>query len=289
MVKTIEEGFREFHGRLTPTVTESEAAKRHRESIKSCLESNFGVTNFFRSGSFGNGTSIRGYSDVDYFAVIPRENLSNDSSYTLRKVKEALDNRFPNTGVMVRTPAVVVPFGKDALETTEIVPADYLRKNDYGYNIYDIPDYEGGWMKSSPSAYAKWLTDINETLSNKVKPLVRFLKAWKYYLNVPILSFYLEVKITKYAAGENSIVYSIDIRRILNELNNNLSAIRDPLGISGNIIPCTTEYKKEDAISKLNTALSRANNAIEEERKDNIKDAFDWWNILTDYNFPSYY
>jgi len=58
MAKTVKEGFRIFHSRLTPTGGESEAAKSHRASIEACLKKNFEITRFFRTGSFGNGTSI---------------------------------------------------------------------------------------------------------------------------------------------------------------------------------------------------------------------------------------
>jgi len=118
MVTTVEAGFREFHGRLTPTGGESQAAKDHRASIEACLEENFEIMRFFRTGSFGNGTSIRGYSDVDYFASIPTKNLKSDSDATLRQMRDVLDARFPHTGVAVRTPAVLAPFGTDASEST---------------------------------------------------------------------------------------------------------------------------------------------------------------------------
>src|SRR5689334_6790916 len=101
MPRTIDEGFRDFLIRLTPTPTESEAAKYHRASIEQCLENNFGLRRFFRSGSFGNGTSISGYSDVDYFASIPSERLKRNSSITLSEIRAALDTRFPRTGVHV--------------------------------------------------------------------------------------------------------------------------------------------------------------------------------------------
>jgi len=71
MTKTIDKGFRIFHTWLTPTATETAAATRHRASIEACLKANFEIKRFFRTGSFGNGTSIRGFSDVDYFASIP--------------------------------------------------------------------------------------------------------------------------------------------------------------------------------------------------------------------------
>lgn len=44
LAKTVEEGFKIFHGRFTPTGEKSEAAKRHRMSTKDCLETNFGIT-----------------------------------------------------------------------------------------------------------------------------------------------------------------------------------------------------------------------------------------------------
>ncbi len=63
--RTVNQGFTTFLQRLTPTFGESTAAQSHRASIKACLESNFGMTHFFQTGSFGNGTSISRHSDVD--------------------------------------------------------------------------------------------------------------------------------------------------------------------------------------------------------------------------------
>lgn len=290
MTKTIDEGFRTFLGRLTPSDSYSEAAKNHRASIEARLKQDFDLLRFFRTGSYGNGTSIQGYSDVDYFASIPRKKLNSNSDYTLRLVRDALDNRFPNTGVKVDTPAVLVPFGKDASESTEVVPADYIETNKDGHFIYEIADRAGGWMKTSPDAHNAYVAKINDKLGGKVKPLIRFLKAWKCYKNVPILSFYLELRVAKYAEGEKSIVYSIDVKNILKLLwDNQLAAMQDPAGISGYIYPCSTEAKKTDALSKLSTALVRAQKAREAESSEKIKDAFDWWDLLYDNKFPSYY
>jgi hypothetical protein len=203
VANTVDEGFRVFLSRLTPTGGESEAAKKHRASIAACLEANFNITQFFRTGSFGNGTSISGFSDVDYFACIPTDKLKQNSSSTLKEVRDVLDARFPNTGVVIRTPAIHVPFGTNALESTEVVPADFINKAN-GYSVYDIADGSGGWMRSSPGAHIAYVAGINENLGKKVKPLVRFIKAWKFYKNVPISSFYLELRVAKYAADQSS-------------------------------------------------------------------------------------
>ena len=77
MPRNIDEGFCDFLTKLTPTATESEAAKGHRASIETRLKLDFGsVPRFTRIGSFGNGTSISGYSDVDYLACLPTNRVN---------------------------------------------------------------------------------------------------------------------------------------------------------------------------------------------------------------------
>ena len=71
MALTVEAAFNEYLVRLRASKADSTAAANHRSSIEAKLKSSFGITNFFRTGSFGNGTNVAGYSDVDYFAVIP--------------------------------------------------------------------------------------------------------------------------------------------------------------------------------------------------------------------------
>ncbi len=289
MPRTVDEGFRDFLQKLTPSSYESNAAQRHRASIEQCIKANFGLQRFWRIGSFGNGTSISGHSDVDYMASIPRETLRQNSSTSLTDVRNVLATRFPNTGVRTSCPAVVVPFGTDAKETTEVTPADYLRTKN-GFKIYGIPDCAGDWMQASPDAHNEYVRSVDNELSSKVKPLIRFIKAWKYFQNVPISSFYLELRVTKYASNETSISYSIDVKRLFSLLEDiDLARIIDPMGISGYISPCKSDADLSSAKSKVSTALSRANKAREAEEGDNIKEAFDWWDKLFAYEFPSYY
>lgn len=288
MPRTINEGFQDFHKKLTPSDFETEAAKQHRASIKQCIESNFGLQRFWRTGSFGNGTSISGHSDVDYMASIPESRLKSNSSASLSELRAALATRFPNTQVRTSCPAVIVPFGTDAKETTEVTPASFVEKSG-GFNVYDIPDCYGGWMNASPDAHNDYVRSVDRSVSHKAKPLVRFIKAWKYFQSVPISSFYLELRVAKYASSESSIVYPIDIRNVFAHLAAiGLAQIRDPKGISGNISPCKTENDLESAKSKVSAALSSAIKAREAELNGDIKEAFKWWGRLFAYRFPSY-
>lgn len=290
MPRSIDEGFNDFLAKLTPTTYESEAAKNHRYSIKTRLELEFGyVPRFVRIGSFGNGTSISGYSDVDYLACLPTNVLTENSAYSLQKVRNTLAERFPNTGVRVSCPAVVCPFGTSASETTEIVPADFVTERD-GYKVYDIADCSGGWMRASPDAHNEYVSAQDKRLGGKVKPLIRFIKAWKFARDVPISSFYLELRVAKYASGEKTIVYDIDVKNILSTLRDcSLASMQDPAGVSGYISACRSEVQRQDALSKLNSAATRAEKARDAAVAGKVSDAFDWWRLLYDSWFPTYY
>lgn len=289
MPRSIEEGFEEFLAKLRATAPESDAAKRHRASIEACLQSNFGLRRFARIGSFGNGTSISGYSDVDYLASIPNSQLTQSSTYSLTKVRDALDARFPHTGVRVNTPAVAVPFGTFRSETTEVVPADYINEVG-GLKIYEIADGDGGWRRISPDSHNDYVARVDNKHAGRVKPLIRFVKAWKFLRAAPISSFYLEMRVAKYADGESSIVYDIDVKRVLRSLwDHQLATLQDPSGFSGYIPACKTDVQREDALSKLSTAVVRAEKAREAAGDGKIAQAFDWWRLVYGEKFPTYF
>lgn len=290
MAKTLDEGFATFGGWIAPLDSEHEKARSHRDSVMSCLQSNFECYNLFETGSFGNGTGVRHYSDTDYFAVCPTKKLTQSSSATLRKMKETLQETFWQTsGIEVSTPSVRIPFGQYSTETMEVTPCDFsgLVDTPVGQKAkYEMPAYDDGWMKSSPDAHNSYVRREDERLKGRLKPLIQLVKAWKFYNNVPIRSFYLELRVTKYAEDEKSIVYDIDIKRIVKSLSDlGLASIQDPMGISGYVAACATGARKEDALSKLATGLSRAEKAY--DSRDNPDRAFYWWDMFFANKFPA--
>ena len=288
MPRTVEQGFKDFHDKIRTSAVETSAAKSHRSSIEASLKNNFGLTRFYRIGSFGNWTNISKHSDVDYLACLPIQSLKQSSKYSLDRVKDALDRRFPSTGVKISSPAVVCPFGTYKFEDTEIVVADYIG-TDKGYKVYEIADGQDGWMKTAPDAHIEYVSRVDKKHNGKVKPLIRFIKAWKYYRDVPISSFYLEMWVARYADSQSSIIYDIDIKIILERLlRDELASIQDPMGITGYIYPCRSEAQKIDALSKLRMAATRAENAYNARKSEDIKTAFEWWDKLYCYEFPSY-
>ena len=285
MANTIEAAFNEFHRNLMPSPGESEKAKSHRESIRRCLSNNFGLDQFFRIGSYGHGTSIRDHSDVDYLAIIPYGSLPANSKDALTKVRNVLDDRFPRTGVRVNTPAVRVPFGTKNSEAHEVVPATSHSVVD-NFKWYEIADGNGYWVQTSPDKHNQYVTQVHLRLDKKVKPLIRFIKAWKYYNDVPVLSFYLELFVAKYAQAENTILYDVDIRRIFYRiLESQLSDLYDPLGVSGIIQPCNTDSQRDKTLSKLKSAHDRAEKACQ---TTDVQMKFYWWGKVFNGMFSAF-
>lgn len=99
MSHTVEAGFDHLLARLMPLPTEGRAARRHGGSIGACLRAKFDGARLIPTGSLGRGTSLRRYSDADYFIVIPRRLITNDSAVMLKRVRSALRCRFPTSAI----------------------------------------------------------------------------------------------------------------------------------------------------------------------------------------------
>lgn len=246
------------------------------------------MTRFFRSGSFGYGTSVSGYSDVDYFAVIPTNRLKQDSNASLTEIAAALRQRFPLTNVTIESPAVIVPFGTSRWERHEIIPANYLCTNQK-LDFYEIPDRAGSWMQACPDGHAAYVNSIDAKLGNRVKSLIRLVKAWKYYCQVPIRSFYIEIRVAQYAATQQAILLKWDVRGALSHLaSDGLANISDPLGL-GEIYAAFAGFEIQGALTKLQFALASARSAIAEDQAGNVQAAFGHWDKVFNGNFPGFY
>ncbi len=285
MVRSVTDGFEEFLRRLTPTAAQRQAAGRHREGVESALKSKLGLYRFFETGSFSHGTGIRNYSDVDALASIKGERPGS-SDTGLRWVREALEQKYPYTTVKVRRPAVVIEFaGGD--ETWEVIPG-FLTGRGGTTSVYDIPGPRGGWIDTAPDAHLAYANESNlQPRRGCAKSLARLLKAWKYYRNVPISSFYLEMRAAQHVRAQQTYVHLFDLCELLEDLHGHqLAAMNDPKGLTGRFHPCSSDANKRDALSKLDTAATRARKALNAHLDDDPDDAFYYLDLLFGGKFP---
>lgn len=270
--------------RLTPSTAENSSYFAHRTSIESKLSSSFGVSYTLETGSFRSGTGVRYNSDLDIVASIPSTYQRDNSYNMLVAMKLALQERYGTSGISISTPAVVCRFAGGRV--VEVTPGYYQYKTDSGYNVFKIPDFNGGWQTAAPTAHTHYVNGVNNQLDKKVKHVIRLIKAIKYAQNIPISSFYLEMRTAKYCDGESSILYDLDVYYVLKNLvNDGLAMMQDPTGIAGYIEPCSTDIIRRDALSRLATARDRAEKAIEAEKVGKHTDAIYWWGKVFDREF----
>lgn len=253
--------------KYTPSSTYFDAARGHRSAIQTRLDNDFGVKEMFETGSLKHGTGVWFYSDADYIVCLKGERPVTGTS-ALTKVKASLADRFKTTVVKVRTPAVVCDFA-DATETVEVVPA-YAAASGYW-----IPDPStGGWMRTHPKDHNKYVNDVNKKHSGGAKKLARLAKVWKYMRSVPVSSCYLEMRAAKHADGESHWYMPIDLHEYLKHLQAiQLAALNDPTGLGSRFTACSSDSNREDALSKLTRAVSRAGKAREHDKNDKDADA----------------
>ncbi len=284
MATTIEEAFREFADILTTPSGETSAAAGHRASIKQCLEDQFGMTHFFQSGSFGFGTNIPGYSDVDRFAVIPASNIRPNSTAVLRQVAMALRRRFRSTRTALDAPAIRIDF-RDGSEATEIIPAIDITPYGSDYRVFKIPNGAGGWTASSPESHKQFIADSDEKCDFKLKPFIRFVKAWKYYRKVPIRSFYLELSVAEYALSQSVLYYPFHVPGVFGYLwQKKIGPTEDPMG---SLSACQSA-QRSNALMKLNGAKALSQRAAIADLERQVKRAFVLWNRFYANRYPSF-
>ena len=285
MARTVAEGFDVLVSRIPPNEAVTEKARRHRQSIEACLRANFAVQKFMNVGSFGHGTNIPRFSDIDLFVVMPEEELSSDSARALREVKTVLAKRFWATDVRVSSPSVLVPFGSSSSERYEITPA-FADNEEKG--VYYIPDRGTEWLLSAPRAHNAYTNKINDRLNKRPKRLIRLLKLWNGLSGARIRSIYLELRVAKGLQDVDQVNYAVELTAALRRIyKTELASMQDPIGLTGLIAPCS-EVRKSVVLSKLWTALRRAEKALETEEAGNMRKAFHWWNLVFSDTFPRY-
>lgn len=274
MTQTVTSWLNELTSLYTPTSSEFDAARSHRASIEARLDYSLGVREMFEIGSLKHGTGVWQYSDADFLASL--KGIQPQSPWTmLDKVKKSLQDRFTSTPIVVRRPAVVCRFS-DA--TVEVVPA--YESSPSGYRIADPAD---GWMKTHPKDHNNYVSRVNNKHDGNVKRLARQIKVWKYRRNVPVSSCYLEMRATQHMDGESIYSPLWDLYLALKKMSDiELASMNDPTGLGSRFGSCSSESNKQDALSKLETAVTRARKAKDYANDNDHESAIGQLKLLFD-------
>lgn len=185
------EWFSTFCGNLVVTNTSSISFRYCR--ITQRLNTDFWATtsdraHSFYSGSYGRGTAIGGFSDLDMVFELPYSKYvqyngyqGNGQSALLQEVRASIRRTYPiNTEIRADGQVVQVPF--DDGMTFEVVPA--FPNTD---GSYTFPDANGGgtWRRTDPKPEIKVISDRNTVCNGNLLELCRMMRGWKNCWSVP--------------------------------------------------------------------------------------------------------
>ena len=246
---------------MTPNEAARSDAAKHRKEIEEWLKTDLGILRMRETGSWHHGTALDGFSDVDYF-VSMRDSCPSSSTTALEDLCASLSRGIPGAYVSIDRPAVRLRYFEDGPDV-EITPA-YIRETD----DYDIPDPGStGWIRSNPAVHLEYVDRAQQETGGRAKGLIRLVKTWRSCNNVPLSSFYLEMRTAQYALNNIPIIYDWDLRDFFKSLaNSGLREMNDPTnygrriatGTSNLAESITARYAVEEAARLARLALEAA-------------------------------
>ena len=279
--KTLHEAY--YSSAYEPTVT-----KQMNEVYKSALFRSYDASELqldegyvYRSsllvGSYGKNTAIAPPSDIDILFQLPYDQFNrydnyygNGQSQLLQDVKAVLKKTYSRTDLRADGQVVLVPFSS---YNVEVLPAFKLMSGQYYY-----PDTHNGgsWKITDPKAEKENISDSNKRSKGNTVRLIKMIKAWKHYCNVPIKSLVIELRAVNFLSSwkyydKGATYYDWMIRDFFEEL---LKYVNGSCAIPG----------LEEKIfygdlweSKAKSALSRSKKACEYEAGNDPDSATDEW------------
>lgn len=136
-------------------------------------------------------------------------------------------------------------------------------------------------MQSHPKDHNAYVNEANKKHNGGAKKLARLAKLWKNRRSVPASSCYLEMRAAKYAQDTKVWILYMDLYYFLKRLQTmEMAAMNDPTGLGSRFTASSSDYSKRDALSKLDTAVSRAEAAMDYARDGKHAHAIEKYKLL---------
>jgi len=204
---SVSKRFSDFLSNITLTQAQIDSGRGRRESVVQALNSHYWnsqhkTNNSLFVGSWGKNTTVRPPRDVDVLFKLPRSvydrfalRTGNRQSQLLQEVKGVLASKFTNTNIKGDGPVVKVPFTS---YDVELIPGFALTSGRYWICMTD----NGGYYKEADyDAETGAVKVSNDQTSGKTRHLIRMMKRWQAYCNVPLKSFWLELLSIEFLFG----------------------------------------------------------------------------------------
>jgi hypothetical protein len=290
---TVGTRFEQFIATLMLTDDQRSDGQTKHTGVKECLNEWYYGSKYagygFLVGSWGKSTEIRPPRDIDIMFVLPKEvydrfetRTGNKQSQLLQEIKYVLSQTYSTTGMSGDGQVVVVPFSSYGVE---VVPAFLLQSGQYW--ICDTNN-GGKYKVADPDAEIKKVKESNDATSGNTRDLIRMMKRWQQFCNVPLKSFLIELLAIEFLTtwehrGKSTVYYDWMVRAFFNFLKNKSSW-------SSVTVPGTYEtiyLGDADWQSKTESAYNRAVKACDFEKDNMPYSAGEEWQKIFGADIPT--
>lgn len=292
MSKTILQSFRTFKVRLEITSLQTETVSTRQQNVREAVGKGLDVLDSFLTGSYSRHTLIAPLkqADIDVIVILDPKYFHNYTNQNggqaglLDLLKRVLKRTYPTTPDISRNgQAVTIQFTDFAVD---VVPA--FTRQGGGYLIPN--SITQSWLSTDPEQHVQIWSAANQTHAEDFVPLIKMLKAWNRSTSSFLRSFHLEtmglqilnnVTISDFPSGAR---YVFDKgREYVTKKNPDPAGYGDDVGAYLN-----TEDKVKNAVSRFETAYTRAIKAEDLARRGHVSDAVNMWRMVFGDYFPAY-
>ena len=280
--KNMKENFTQFLNNLRLTQNQREDAQKKYQGVIDCLARHFYDRNHndcdqYLFGSYKTKTAIRpieGGSDVDVLFKINKdvyEKYENNTSGLLQECRNALKDTYSTTDEIHAWGKVVLVKFCDGTHNVEVLPA--LEKDDSKFSIPNTED-GGSWDDFDPRSQVDSFQNSNETTFGLTRACAMMVKNWVRntstleYKSYRVIEDVIQFTNKIYPNGKGDENYDVIIRDFFQFWMRRISY---------------SDTRK----SHFQTALDRANKAVEYEKEGkHIEASEEWRKIFNPSVFP---
>lgn len=240
-------------------------------------------------GSYGRGTAVRGFSDLDIIFQLPASvkfridnYVGNGQSALLQEVKLKLQKTYWNTDIGGDGQVVVINFS-DGMKF-EVVPAF---KNDDDSFTYPDSNSGGKWKKTDPVPENNEVASTDEVTNGNMKCLCKMMKVWKNEWSVPMGGLLIDTLAHRFLLGweykdNGYLYYDWMTRDFLEYLSNIDSEKKYWYALGSNQLV----WRRGKFEAKAKKSYKLALEAIEHEKSDYEWSANQKWREIFGARFP---
>lgn len=286
MATTISSSFQKLKENLEITDLQKSTVSTRQENVRDVVAGDMDVLDSFLTGSYARSTMIAPLSeaDIDIFIVLdPKYYESDGQASLLDKVKRALLKTYTKTPKISRNgQAVTITFTDFVVD---VVPA-FNRKG----GGYLIPNsVQNTWIATNPKTHVDIMAQKNKNHNGDLVPVVKMIKGWNRNINFSFVSFRLELLAMEIFENVTISDYPSGIRYFFDKGRERIKyKAKDPVSYGGEISGLRNISTQEEAVSRFETAYSRAIKAEQYAKNNNIENAvIEWRKMFGDY-FPAF-